>query len=191
MSDEWKDTHYFLLITHHFLLSVVNFFFMTTAYLSLTSLAGDRAANLLRALSAIFIGNMHLNSASSIYEIQNEAGNSVALTIVISLSAERLEAFSLKKYCQSTEDRLSRKALIERGERSIEIDLLLMEDQVIEEKRDDIQLVLPHPYLHRRRDLLMPLTEIAPHLQHPALGETMTHLLGAVEDSTVVKIYRG
>lgn len=154
-------------------------------------MTGDRAANLFRALSAIFIGDMHLNSASSIYEIQNEAGDSIALTVVISLSAERLEAFSLKKYCQTTEDRISRKALIERGERSLEIDLLLMEDQVIEEKREGIQLILPHPYLHLRRDLLMPLTEIAPHLQHPAYGETMTHLLGAVEDSTTVKIYRG
>ena len=37
----------------------------------------------------------------------------------------------------------------------------------------------------------MPLTEIAPHLQHPSFGETMTHLLGAVVDSTTVKIYRG
>ena len=116
---------------------------MSTVYLALTSLAGDSRANLLRAFSAIFIGNMHLNSASSIYEIQNGAGNSVALTVVISLTAERLEAFSLKKYCQSTEDRISRKALIERGQHSIEIDVLLMDNQVIEEKRDGIQVVLP------------------------------------------------
>ena len=79
-------------------------------------MAGDRAANLLRAISAIFRGDMHLNSASSIYEIFNEAGESVALTLVIALTAERLEPFSLKKYCQSTEDRISHKALIERGE---------------------------------------------------------------------------
>ncbi len=161
-----------------------------TTYLSLTSMTGDRAANLLRAISAIFLGDMHLNSASSIYEIFNEAGDSVALTLVIALTAERLEPFSLKKFCQSTEDRISRKALIERGERSIEIDVLLMDDQVIEENRDGMQVVLPHPYLHQRRDLLMPMEEIAPHLPHPALGETMTHLLGAVEDSTTVRIYR-
>ena len=78
---------------------------MNTTYLSLTSLAGDRAANLLRAISAIFLGDMHLNSASSIYEIFNEAGDSVALTLVIALTAERLEPFSLKNFCQSTEDR--------------------------------------------------------------------------------------
>ncbi len=164
---------------------------MNTTYLSLTSLAGDRAANLLRAISAIFLGDMHLNSASSIYEIFNEAGDSVALTMIITLTAERLEPFALQKFCRSTEDRISRKALIERGERSIEIDVLLMDDFLIEEKRDGMQVVLPHPYLHRRRDLLLPMEEIAPHLPHPALGETMTHLLGAVEDSTIVKIYRG
>jgi hypothetical protein len=87
--------------------------------------------------------------------------------------------------------RISRKALIERGERSIEIDVLLMDDQVLEEKRDGMLVVLPHPYLHLRRDLLMPLTEIAPHLQHPAFGETMEHLLGAVEDNATVRVYRG
>ena len=90
--------HIHLVFLRASVFSVVNSFTMSTVYLALTSLAGDRAANLLRAFSAIFIGNMHLNSASSIYEIQNGAGDSIALTVVISLSAERLEAFSLKKY---------------------------------------------------------------------------------------------
>jgi 7,8-dihydro-6-hydroxymethylpterin-pyrophosphokinase len=39
--------------------------------------------------------------------------------------------------------------------------------------------------------VLVPLTEIAPHLQHPLLGETMSHLLGALEDADVVRVYRG
>jgi 2-amino-4-hydroxy-6-hydroxymethyldihydropteridine diphosphokinase len=66
----------------------------------------------------------------------------------------------------------------------------MLDDLQIDETRNGVELVLPHPRLHLRRFVLTPLAEIAPHLKHPVFGETMEHLLGAVRDSSAVRIYR-
>ena len=161
------------------------------AYLSLSSILGDRAANLLRTLSSLVIGDIRLCSASSLYEIEAPPDQPKTLTMIVSVTAPRLEPFSLLNYCLATETRISRKRLIEDGIRAVEIDLLMLDEQIVDEMRNGLDLILPHPYLHLRRSVLIPLTEIAPHLKHPLLGETMSHLLGAVEDQTAVRVYRG
>jgi 2-amino-4-hydroxy-6-hydroxymethyldihydropteridine diphosphokinase len=160
-----------------------------TAYLSLSSTSGDRAANLLRTLSALVIGDIRLSSASSLYEVEAAPDEPKSLTMIVAVTAPRLEPFAFVNYCLATETRISRKR--EDGSRAVDIDLLLLDEQVVDELRHGIDLILPHPYLHRRRSVLVPLTEIAPHLQHPLLGETMSHLLGALEDADVVRVYRG
>jgi 2-amino-4-hydroxy-6-hydroxymethyldihydropteridine diphosphokinase len=162
-----------------------------TAYLSLSSNVGDRAANLLRALGALVVGDIHPSSVSSIYEVENTIDEPRILTLIVAVTAPRLEPFALLNFCLATETRLGRKGMIEQGTRAIDIDLLLLEEQIIDEIRHGIDLILPHPALHARRSVLLPLVEIAPHLKHPILGETMSHLLGAVEDGSVVRVYRG
>ncbi|MCY3590072.1 MAG: 2-amino-4-hydroxy-6-hydroxymethyldihydropteridine diphosphokinase [Acidobacteria bacterium] len=59
------------------------------------------------------------------------------------------------------------------GPRTIDLDLLLFGDRVI----DAPGLVLPHPRLHRRRFVLEPLVEIAPNAWHPGLRKTAAELL--------------
>ncbi len=58
--------------------------------------------------------------------------------------------------------------------RSIDLDLLLFGDQILEED----ELCVPHPRLHQREFVLIPLAQIAPHLIHPILGKTIRELLG-------------
>lgn len=163
-----------------------------TAYLSLGSNLGDRAANLLRALTALINSDLRLVTASSIYETDpvDVLAQPRFLNMVIAVAAPRLEPFSLLNYCLATETRLGRKRFIERGARTVDIDLLLLDDLVIDETRQGTELVLPHPRLHLRRFVLTPLAEIAPHLKHPVLGETMAHLLGAIDALSMVRIYR-
>ncbi|MCK9275345.1 MAG: 2-amino-4-hydroxy-6-hydroxymethyldihydropteridine diphosphokinase [Syntrophales bacterium] len=64
------------------------------------------------------------------------------------------------------------------GPRVIDIDILLYGQKIIE--TDD--LVIPHPELHKRRFVLVPLNEIAPYAVHPAFGISMRGLLERLGD---------
>jgi 2-amino-4-hydroxy-6-hydroxymethyldihydropteridine diphosphokinase len=73
-----------------------------------------------------------------------------------------------------------------KGPRTLDLDLLLYDDLVL----DDPGLTLPHPAMHQRRFVLEPLTEIAPEWRHPVLRRPIAELLAGLpqEDSSVVKI---
>ncbi len=57
--------------------------------------------------------------------------------------------------------------------RVIDLDILLYENEVIEEKT----LTIPHPLMHARRFVLMPMVQLNPGLVHPVFGKTMSELM--------------
>ena len=73
-----------------------------------------------------------------------------------------------------------------KGPRTLDLDLLLYDDLVL----DEPELTLPHPAMHQRWFVLAPLGEIAQEWRHPVLRRTIAELLAGLpqEDSSVARI---
>ena len=77
------------------------------------------------------------------------------------------------------EKRMGRIREKKKNPRVIDLDLLLYEDAVV----DKVDLIVPHPHLHKRRFALIPLVEINSHLVHPVLGKSLKEILKELKDS--------
>lgn len=83
---------------------------------------------------------------------------------------------------QSIEQRLGRVRLDRWGARLIDIDLLYYDDFICQTE----QLILPHPLLHERRFVLIPLCDIGPDFVHPVSGKTNAEMLRDCRDTGLV-----
>jgi 2-amino-4-hydroxy-6-hydroxymethyldihydropteridine diphosphokinase len=96
----------------------------------------------------------------------------------------RLSPRNLLKHLKLLENRLGRLPSIRYGPRKIDMDILFYADLLFAAP----ELTLPHPRLHERAFVLVPLADIAPGLVHPVFGKNILQLLAEV-DTTGVKPY--
>ena len=142
-------------------------------YLSLGSNLGDRQSNLRKAV-AILATLGRVASVSCFYETEPVEFKDQAwfLNCAVALQTTKTPEQLLKAILQ-LEQQMGRQRLQRKGPRTIDIDILLFADTII----DTSELMIPHPAMHQRRFVLEPLAEIAPEEQHPALKKTIRELL--------------
>jgi 2-amino-4-hydroxy-6-hydroxymethyldihydropteridine diphosphokinase len=154
------------------------------AYIGIGSNLGDRRDLCMRALGLLgFLPHSELTAYSSGYETEpvGDVGGPF-LNLVARVQTE-LPVRRLLTILQETERGLGRDLEHRSGPRTMDLDLLLYDDQVIHET----DLEIPHPRLQERRFILVPLVELAPDLVHPILGKTVTELLADLHDSHTVR----
>lgn len=142
-------------------------------YLALGSNMGDRLANLKQALSSL-PPQMEVKKRSHVYETPpwGYEDQSKFLNQVL-MAKTYLEPEPLLRHLKRLEVALGRKASFRNGPRLIDIDILFYDDLVLETP----DLILPHPRLHERGFVLLPMMDIAPDLVHPVNKKSIREMM--------------
>ena len=131
---------------------------MTTAYLGLGANLGDRLANLQRAVDLLAeVSGLRVARSSRVYATEPVGGPEQPeyLNAVVEVETD-LAPHDLLEACLSVETRMGRVRAEPWGPRTIDIDVLTYGDETI----DEPDLVIPHPRMHERGFVLVPLAEL-------------------------------
>jgi 3-oxoacyl-[acyl-carrier protein] reductase len=142
--------------------------------IGLGSNLGDRRDHLERALTELTQSGVKLGRRSALYEtapVGGPAGQPAYLNAVVEAETD-LPPDDLLSLLLAIESKLGRVRTVRDGPRTIDLDLLLYDDLLI----DSPHLTLPHPRLHERLFVLEPLAQIAPGAIHPRLDKTIERL---------------
>jgi 2-amino-4-hydroxy-6-hydroxymethyldihydropteridine diphosphokinase len=160
-----------------------------TVYIGFGSNAGDRIDFCDRALTLLsLLPHSQVTGVSLLYEtepVKDKAnpGDGWFLNGVVQLETA-ITPESLLNMLREIERSLGRDDDNRSGPRTIDLDLLFYGQRVI----DQPGLSVPHPRLHTRRFVLMPLSELAPLLVHPTRLRSVNQMLSETTDSSEVRL---
>jgi len=153
------------------------------AYLSLGSNVGDRQAQLHTAVARLSAAG-RVTAVSSFYETEPVEFTeqpwflNCAAALETNLTPPQLMAQILE-----IEQEMGRTRVQNKGPRTIDIDILLFDNDIV----NSGNVTIPHPAMHQRRFVLEPLAEIAPEAQHPLLHKTIRALRDALPPGQTVR----
>jgi 2-amino-4-hydroxy-6-hydroxymethyldihydropteridine diphosphokinase len=154
-----------------------------TVFLSLGSNVGDREANLNSAISRL--GELgKVVRVSFFYETEpvEFTRQPWFLNCAVEFDTDKMPK-QLMAAILKIEQAMGRRRVQKKGPRTIDIDILLFGNSVVESP----DLTIPHPALHQRRFVLEPLAEIAPELRHPVFKQTVRELRDALPAGQTVR----
>lgn len=152
-------------------------------YISIGSNLGDRLKNIRKALN-MFKKNkeIKIKKISSIYETEPEylKKQRKFFNCVIKLTTFILPE-KLLPILQNIENKLKRKRTIKYGPRTIDLDILLYGNKIYSTEN----LIIPHPLMHKRAFVLVPLAEINPDIIHPVFKNKISAFLSKLNVSKI------
>ncbi|QZY54816.1 2-amino-4-hydroxy-6-hydroxymethyldihydropteridine diphosphokinase [Crassaminicella profunda] len=131
---------------------------MNKAYLGIGSNMGNKKENIQKSIELLKKhADIEVSQISSFYETApvGYTHQDWFLNIVVEI-ATNLDPYALLSYCQDIEKTLKRKRIIRWGPRTIDVDILLYENFT----STDEKLIIPHPRMHERAFVMIPLYEI-------------------------------
>jgi 2-amino-4-hydroxy-6-hydroxymethyldihydropteridine diphosphokinase len=158
---------------------------MAIAYIGLGANLGDRMTALQMAIQRLkTLGE--IVGVSSLYETEpvGYLEQPSFLNAVVALDSALAPA-DLMDALLGIERDLGRARSFPNAPRTLDLDLLMVDDVIL----DTPELILPHPRLHERAFVLVPLAEIAPQLAHPGSGMSMRELLHTLPDQGGVEVF--
>jgi 2-amino-4-hydroxy-6-hydroxymethyldihydropteridine diphosphokinase len=148
---------------------------VTRCLIALGSNLGDRLDNVRAGVAGLEAAGIEVFAVSPLYETAPVGGpeNQGPYLNAALVADTTLDAADVLALLHRLEAARERQRVVHWGPRTLDLDLLVYGDLV----SDAVTLEVPHPRMHERRFVMVPVCDIAPDLVHPRLGRTMRDLL--------------